>query len=76
MSTDSSQFQIDPEKHPGVNKKEQELATESVPTRRNSDCPHPKPKEFGCRYIGKPCQYPVCVNGKWEYKDGNIKMVM
>jgi len=33
-----------------------------------SKCPSPRPKNRGCSIPCKPCQIPVCDNGKWVYE--------
>ena len=31
-------------------------------------CKAPKPPNRGCKIVCKPCQVPVCENGKWVYE--------
>ncbi|MBI1764617.1 MAG: hypothetical protein HYR56_24605 [Acidobacteria bacterium] len=35
-------------------------------------CKTPKPPNRGCKITCKPCQVPVCENGKWQYENIEI----
>jgi hypothetical protein len=37
-----------------------------LPTRAtDAECKTPKPRTVGCTTVCKPCEFSVCVNGKW-----------
>lgn len=47
---------------------ESKAVTATKSTSATGQCKTPRPPNRGCHVACKPCQVPVCENGKWQYE--------